>query len=61
VLEAQVEVDEERIGAAGMSQGAGMAIWLGTWCSIVKAICADMPFLGATWVSLVRGAYRYPL
>jgi cephalosporin-C deacetylase len=61
VLRAQVEVDEERIAAAGMSQGAGMAIWLGAWSPVVKAVCADMPFLGATWVSLEQGAYRYPL
>lgn len=61
VLRAQVEVDEDRIAAAGMSQGAGMAIWLGAWSPIVRAVCADMPFLGATWVSLAQGAYRYPL
>jgi cephalosporin-C deacetylase len=61
VLEAQIEVDEDRIAVAGMSQGAGMAVWLGAWCPIVKAVCADMPFLGATWLSLAQSAYRYPL
>jgi cephalosporin-C deacetylase len=61
VLQAQIEVDEDRIAAAGMSQGGGMAIWLGAWCPLVKAVCADMPFLGATWQSLAQSAYRYPL
>lgn len=61
VMQAQIEVDEDRIAAAGMSQGGGMAIWLGALSRTVKAVCADMPFLGATWVSLAQGAYRYPL
>jgi len=61
VLQAQIEVDEDRIAACGMSQGGGISIWLGAFCPIVKAVCADMPFLGATWVSLVNGVYRYPL
>jgi cephalosporin-C deacetylase len=61
VLQAQVEVDEERIGAMGMSQGAGFSIWLGAWCPIVKAVCADMPFLGAIRQTLLAEVYRYPL
>lgn len=61
VLQAQIEVDEERIGAMGMSQGGGMAIWLGAFSPIVKAVCADMPFLGAMHYALTRNAYRYPL
>lgn len=61
VLQAQAEADEDRIGAAGLSQGGGMAVWLGAWSPIVKAVCADMPFLGCTWRSLVHAAYRYPL
>lgn len=61
VLEAQIEVDEDRISACGMSQGGGLAIWLGAFCPMVKAVCADMPFLGATWQSLISGVYRYPL
>ncbi len=61
VMQAQPEVDEDRIASMGMSQGAGISIWLGAWCPIVKAVCADMPFLGAMRAALSRNAYRYPL
>jgi len=61
VLQAQLEVDENRIGAMGMSQGGGMSIWLGAWSPIVKAVCADMPFLGGMNKTLVGKVYRYPL
>ncbi len=61
VLQAQVEVDEDRIGAMGMSQGAGMAIWLGAWSPIVKAVCADMPFLAGINETLMGNIYRYPM
>lgn len=61
VLEAQIEVDERRVAAMGMSQGAGMALWLGAHCPIIRAVAADMPFLGAMPDALSRNAYRYPL
>ena len=61
VFQAQLEVDEDRIGAMGMSQGGGISIWLGAWCPIIKAVCADMPFLGAISESLTGSVYRYPL
>lgn len=61
VLQAQYEVLEEQIGAMGMSQGAGLSIWLGAYNPIVKAVCADMPFLGNMKETLNRQAYRYPL
>ncbi len=61
VFQAQIEVDEDRIGVAGMSQGAGISIWLGAWCSIIKAVCADMPFFGAMNDTLRKQVYRYPL
>ncbi len=61
VLQAQVEVDEERIGAAGMSQGGGLAIALGAWCPIIRCVVADMPFLGAVKDTLTSNVYRYPL
>lgn len=61
ILMAQVEADEDRIGAMGMSQGAGLSIWLGAWCPLIKAICADMPFLGAMRFALNRNVHRYPL
>lgn len=61
VLLAQVEADEDRMGVMGMSQGAGMSIWLGAWCSRIRAVCADMPFLGAMRFALERNAHRYPL
>lgn len=61
VLMAQIEVDEERIGAMGLSQGGGLAIWLGAWCGLVRAVCADLPFLSAMKFALSRNAHRYPL
>ncbi len=61
VLQAQVEVDEDRIGAMGLSQGGGMAIWLGAWCSIIKAVCSDLPFLAGMNKTLLGKIYRYPL
>ena len=61
VLQAQFEVDEDRIGAMGMSQGGGMSIWLGAWSPIVRAVCADMPFLGGMNKTLLGKVYRYPL
>lgn len=61
VLQAQVEADEDRIGAMGMSQGGGMSVWLGAWCPIIKAVCADMPFLANIWEQLTGNVYRYPL
>ena len=60
VLQAQGEADEARLGAMGMSQGGGMAIWLGAWCPLVRAVCADMPFLGNLAGSLEGQVYRYP-
>jgi len=38
-----------------------MSIWLGAWSPIVKAVCADMPFLGGMNKTLVGKVYRYPL
>ncbi|MCE9558227.1 MAG: acetylxylan esterase [Armatimonadetes bacterium] len=61
VLEAQFEVDEKRIGCMGMSQGAGLSIWLGAHCPVIKAIACDRPFLGGMPVTLSKTAYRYPL
>jgi cephalosporin-C deacetylase len=61
VLQAQVEVDEDRLGAMGMSQGGGMSIWLGAWNPHVRAVCADMPFLGGIRQALERPVHRYPL
>ncbi len=61
VLQAQIEADENRIGCMGMSQGGGMSIWMGAWCPIVRAVVADMPFLGAMHDTLSRQVYRYPL
>ncbi len=61
VLRAQVEVDQDRVAASGMSQGGGIAIWLGAYCSAVRAVCADMPFLCSMRETLSRTVYRYPL
>lgn len=61
VLQAQVEVDEDRIGVMGMSQGGGMSIWLGAWCPLIRAVAADMPFMGNIANTLLNTHYRYPL
>lgn len=61
VLAAQFEVDDRAIGAMGLSQGAGIALWLAAHCPLVRAVVADMPFLGAMPEALSRNAYRYPL
>ncbi len=61
VLQAQTEADEDKIAAFGMSQGAGLGIWLGAWSPVVKAVCADMPFFSAIVQTLKRQFYRYPL
>jgi cephalosporin-C deacetylase len=61
VLQAQVEVDAERIGVMGMSQGGGLAISCGAQSLIVKAVCADMPFLGNMEERLSGNVHRYPM
>jgi cephalosporin-C deacetylase len=61
VLQEQFEVDENRCASMGMSQGAGLSIWLGAWCEGVKAVCADMPFLCAIKHTLLQTVHRYPL
>ncbi|MHB8635053.1 MAG: acetylxylan esterase [Fimbriimonadaceae bacterium] len=61
VMQAQLEVDEDRIAAMGMSQGGGLAITCGARSPIVKAVCADMPFLGGIRSRLLEEVYRYPL
>ncbi|MBS1718166.1 MAG: acetylxylan esterase [Armatimonadetes bacterium] len=62
VFQAQSEVDENRIGSMGISQGAGLSIWLGAWMpTIIKAVCADLPFLGGLPYLLDGQIYRYPL
>lgn len=55
-------VNRNRMAACGMSQGAGMAIWMGAFCPGVECVCADMPFLGAIhWVLHEGKVHRYPL
>lgn len=54
------EVDADRIGSMGMSQGGGISLWLGAWCRYVKVVCSDMPFLGGMADTLGRPSYRYP-
>jgi cephalosporin-C deacetylase len=54
-------IDGGRLGAMGMSQGGGISIWMGAWVPLIRAVVADMPFLGGMpWV-LSRSAFRYPL
>lgn len=61
VMQSQLEADESRLGAMGMSQGGGLAIACGAHSPIVKAVCADMPFLGGIRSRLLGDVYRYPL
>lgn len=61
VLRAQVEVDEDRLAAMGLSQGGGLAIWLAAWSGLVRTAVADLPFLAAMRFALDRNAHRYPL
>jgi cephalosporin-C deacetylase len=61
VLAEQPEVLPDRVAVAGMSQGAGISIWLGAWLPLIKVVCADMPFLGGMSQVLGHRVYRYPL
>ena len=61
VIQAQLEADEDGLAAMGMSQGGGLAIACGAHSPIVKAVCADMPFLGGIRSRLLAETYRYPL
>jgi cephalosporin-C deacetylase len=61
ILQAQVQVDANRIGVSGMSQGGGVSVWLGAWMPLVKAVCADMPFMSRIGHTVMNYAYRYPL
>lgn len=62
VLAAMDLVDGGRIGVSGMSQGGGMSIWLGAVWPVVKAVVAEMPFLGGMdWVLGQNRPFRYPL
>ncbi len=61
ILEAQPEVASERIGAMGLSQGGGIAIWLGAWFPLVRAVCADFPFLSAMRSVFANKVHRFPL
>ena len=61
VLDSLPMVARGRIASCGMSQGGGISIWLGAWEPLIKAVVADMPFLGAMpWV-LTANVYRFPL
>lgn len=55
------ETNSQRIGVAGMSQGAGIAVWLGAFCTQIKAVCADMPFGAARPLVFADEMKRYPL
>jgi cephalosporin-C deacetylase len=61
VLAALPEVDAGRIGAMGMSQGGGVAIWMGAFCPFVQCVVGDMPFGAARPVVFSRDVHRYPL
>lgn len=55
------EVEDRRAGAMGLSQGGGLAIWLAAHIPGVRAVVADLPFLGGMpWV-FSHKVHRYPL
>lgn len=53
-------VDGARLGVMGMSQGAGIALWLGAFSGLFRAVCADMPFFGDPPSLLDAPVLRYP-
>ena len=61
VLAELEEANAARVGAAGLSQGAGIAIWLGAMARNVKCVCADLPFCAARPVVFAEDVRRYPL
>ena len=61
VLAEMEETNAQRIGAMGMSQGGGIAVWMGAFCRQVKAVCADLPFGAARPMVFSREIRRYPL
>lgn len=61
VLQAQLEVDETRLAAAGLSQGGGLALWTGVHSKRIQTVVADFPFLSAMRWVLSKEVYRYPL
>lgn len=62
ILSSLPTVDSQKLASCGMSQGAGISIWLGAFCPLVKAVCADMPFLGGIAEVFAKSSvHRYPL
>lgn len=62
ILESLPEVDSNRLASMGMSQGGGISIWLGAFLPRIRAVVADMPFLGGMrWALDPKNVYRYPL
>lgn len=61
VLQAQFEVNEDRLAIAGLSQGGGMAIWTAAHSGLPKRVAADLPFLSDMGNTLGKDIYRYPL
>jgi cephalosporin-C deacetylase len=61
VLQAQIEADEDRIAVAGLSQGGGMAVWVGAHSKVIRCVVADLPFLSCMPYVFSKPVYRYPL
>ncbi|GIV11178.1 MAG: cephalosporin-C deacetylase [Fimbriimonadales bacterium] len=61
VLAAQAEVNSNRLIAAGLSQGGGLAVMLGAWCSLTRCVVAELPALSYWEYLLGRPAWRYPI
>lgn len=61
ILDSLPMVERGRLASCGMSQGGGISIWLGAWEPLIKAVVADMPFLGGVPWILKANVFRYPL
>ena len=61
VLSVQPEVNPARIAAMGMSQGGGVAVWMGAFIPLVRCAVGDMPFGAARPIVFDRPIHRYPL
>lgn len=61
ILAAQAEVNSNRLVAAGLSQGGGLAVMLGAWCALVACVVAELPALSYWEYLLGKPAWRYPI
>ncbi len=61
ILGSLPEVDPARCSAMGLSQGGGLAVWLGAFSPLVKSVVGDLPFGAARPLVFGQKLIRYPL